>query len=120
MARFPPWRADRDGAQGRTKLEAPFRQAEARVQRERSRVGARRTRALCIHGHGDMSHGLPPAPAGHWMRSETHNVAGETWVGAAPMLCRREHFNREESTSRVIRPREDGQFSGLVAWPALG
>lgn len=73
-----------DRAQGRTKLEAPFRQSGARVQREQGGAGAGRTRALCARGHRDVSPGLPAVRPR--VRSEIRSVAGELRVGTAPTL----------------------------------
>lgn len=49
---FPVGGLIRGSAQGRIKSEAQRRQTEARVQRERGSVGARRTRALCSWAQG--------------------------------------------------------------------
>lgn len=41
----------------------------------------------CVHGHRDVSPGLPPAQPG--MRSEIPGVAGETRIRVAPPPCNR-------------------------------
>lgn len=108
---FPAGGLIRDGAQGRTKSEARFRQTEARVQHEWGRVGAR-TRALCVLGHRDGSHRLPPAPARHTIRNPQRG-----WRNMDEGVVDAVSLSQEQSIFRVSRTGEDHDFPSW--WPSL-
>lgn len=85
MACFPHWQAHRGWRPRQDKVRGPTQTSEARVQPVLGRVGARRTRVLCVRGHRDGNHGLPLAPARRWMPSEMHE-AGQILGQAALVL----------------------------------
>lgn len=60
MACFLHWRADRGRRPRQDQVRGCVQTSEARVQPVLGRARARRTRALCVHGHRDGNHRLHP------------------------------------------------------------